>query len=68
MALNISELKFECDNKDSYVKVWAKCETTDDLDDLIAWLQLAKTTMMKWDRIRSRKPKPEQSSNRTEVK
>jgi hypothetical protein len=34
------------------VTVWCKCFTPDDIDDVISWLQLAKTMMESWETIR----------------
>ena len=38
---------------DSIVKVWARCSTTEDIDDIISWLKLAKVMMETWKAIRT---------------
>lgn len=37
------------------VEVWARCYTSDDLEDLIAWLLLARAAMKKWEARRKDK-------------
>jgi hypothetical protein len=51
--MDISDLKIECDGR-TCVKVWAKCHSAEDIDDMIAWLHLAKGLMLKWEKIRAR--------------
>lgn len=58
MALKISGLGIECDEEGhSHVSIWVKCRTVEDVDDVIAWLGLAKQMMAKWERIRRRESK-----------
>lgn len=56
--MDITSLEFECDSKGKpKIAVWAKCHSVDDVDDIIAWLHLAKAMMIKWDKIRNRHEK-----------
>jgi hypothetical protein len=51
--LDVTDLGLECEaDGTSLVKVWCKCRTADDIDDVIAWLHLAKTLTTKWRIIR----------------
>ena len=36
------------------VSVWTICETKDDCDEMIAWLQLAKANMKQWEKIHAK--------------
>lgn len=50
--MDITSLDIECRGAGrSVVKVWAKCQTQDDVDDIIAWLKLAKGVMATWEKI-----------------
>lgn len=50
--MKISGLKILGGNNGrTIVEVWADCHTVEDIDDIIAWLQMAKTVMIKWDKI-----------------
>jgi hypothetical protein len=57
IKLDVTSLDIEC-HADGSAKVsaWVKCWTTDDIDDVIAWLELAKTMMQKWEAIRKGEP------------
>ena len=47
--MDIKGLEVECEKEgESTVKVWANCETPEDIDVIIAWLHLAKSMMKKW--------------------
>lgn len=36
------------------VEIWANLHTQSDVDDLIAWLQMAKGNMRQWEKIHAR--------------
>jgi hypothetical protein len=60
--MDITSLEFEIDSKcRPKVSVWAKCHTVEDVDDIIAWLHLAKDMMRKWEKIRSKHAPASQS-------
>lgn len=40
--MKINDLKIKSINRGTVVEVWTECYSTDDIDNLIAWLQLAK--------------------------
>lgn len=53
--MKVTELAVKCDAEgEAVVEVWVKCATRDDLDDVIAWLELAKQMVGKWQKIRKR--------------
>lgn len=54
--MDITNLEVDCAHKPC-IKVWAKCETPEDVDDIIAWLRLAKDLLIKWEKIRGRHAK-----------
>lgn len=56
--MKVSDLKIECDPLTT-VTVWVKCFTVDDVDDLIAWLGLAKTVMVQWQQINQKEDQAE---------
>lgn len=45
----------ECDDG-TVAEVWAACHCAQDCDDLIAWLQLVKNVMTKWNKINAKAP------------
>lgn len=47
--MKIRELRMDFERVPTAVSVWAICWTQDDCDDLIAWLQMAKSNMKQWD-------------------
>jgi len=52
--MDITSLEWEADSKGNpKISVWAKCHTVEDVEDMIAWLHLAKDMMRKWEKIRS---------------
>lgn len=54
--MDITSLEWESDSKGNpKISVWAKCHTVEDVDDIIAWLHLAKDMMRKWEKIRSKR-------------
>ena len=63
--MRIRELRMDFD-KEMTVQVWTVCESKDDCDEMIAWLQLAKANMKQWEKIHakaSRAPKAPPSEN-----
>lgn len=58
--MDITNMSVECDEKgQSKVSLYLKARSVEDLDDIIAWLQLAKQVTAKWEKIRAkREPKP----------
>lgn len=67
--MRINHLKINGGNNGmTIVEVWADCHTVEDIDDIIAWLQMAKTVMIKWDKINgkaARKAKAAAGKNET---
>lgn len=57
--MDLTNLEIECEGK-TCIKVWAKCHNAEDVDDIIAWLRLAKDVMIKWEKIRARNAKVSQ--------
>jgi hypothetical protein len=56
--LDVTNLNLDCDADGSAkVTIWCRCRTADDIDDVIAWLTLAKTMTEKWQEIRSKEPR-----------
>jgi hypothetical protein len=54
--LDVTNLEIECHTDGSTkVKVWCNCFQPDDIDDLVAWLGLAKTVMERWGEIREKR-------------
>ena len=54
--MEITSLECKCDNKGgTQINVWAKCHSVEDVDDIIAWLHLAKTLMKGWDKIEKKR-------------
>lgn len=51
--MKISDLEIDC-SAGTCVKVWAECRTTEDIDDIIAWLQLSKVVMIEWGKINAK--------------
>lgn len=55
--LDVTDLGLECFADGSIkVTVWCKCWSSDDIEDVIAWLKLAKATMLRWEEIRKFEP------------
>lgn len=51
--MKVQDLKIEsAANGTTCVKFWCECHSADDVDDIVAWLELAKTVMVEWERIR----------------
>jgi len=64
--LKISNLDVRCDRSQrQHLEIWCECHSVEDVDDLMAWLLLAKDMMKKWDRIRSRRAQASQSPKTT---
>ncbi len=57
--MDITSLEWEADSKGNpKISVWAKCHTVEDVEDIIAWLHLAKDMMRKWEKIREKRGSP----------
>jgi hypothetical protein len=53
--LDVTSLDMQChDDGTAKVTVWVKCWSLDDIDDVIAWLKLAKSMMKSWEAIRKK--------------
>jgi hypothetical protein len=59
--MKISDLKIECDDR-TCVTVWVKCQSPEEIDNLIAWLQLAKSVMLKWEKINANASRPSKAT------
>lgn len=60
--MKISQLDVRCDrSQKQHLEIWCECNSPEDVDDLMAWLLLAKAMMKKWDNIRSRRAETSQS-------
>lgn len=56
--MKVNDLKIEsAANVTTCVKGWFECHSADDIDDITAWLQFAKSVMVKWEKIRGRHAK-----------
>lgn len=69
--MKTNDLKVEGDaNGTTLVKVWAECRSVEDIDDIVAWLRLAKSMISKWEKIRNRHAKashaPEAAAGKNE--
>src|SRR5581483_5835742 len=54
-AVKISGLKIESvEEGKTRVEVWSVCRSVDDVDDLIAWLGLAKHVIRGWEKINAK--------------
>lgn len=53
MKIDGLEIKYGYGGR-AIVEVWAKLHTVDDVDDMVAWLQMAKGTMRQWEKIHAR--------------
>jgi hypothetical protein len=50
-----------CDrSQEQNLQIWCECYSPEDVDDLMAWLLLAKDMMKKWKKIRSRRAEASQ--------
>jgi hypothetical protein len=63
--MEISTMAIEADiTGRSTVKLWCKCHSAQDIDDVIAWLNLARSMMDAWHAQRAdADPPPAQSQN-----
>lgn len=53
--MDITSLEMKCkEDGSTKIEVWAKCNSIEDCDDMIAWLQLAKSVIIKWNKINAR--------------
>ena len=52
--IDVTNLEVECAaDGGSKVTVWCKCNSTEDIDDVIAWLELAKAMIEGWKQTRT---------------
>ncbi len=52
-TLRVKTLATECAaDGNTRVVVWVDCYSTEDIDDIIAWLELTKTLVIRWEEIR----------------
>ena len=57
--LEISSLDLQSrDDGHSIVRINVTCSSTEDVDDIVAWLELAKGVMVEWAKIRTGKIPP----------
>jgi hypothetical protein len=50
--MQISELSMNFGyNGKTIVTAWCKCHTADDVEEIIAWLKMAKDNMRAWEKI-----------------
>ena len=53
--MNINGLKIESGNNGkTIVEIWSTCHSIQDVDDTIAWLNLAKNVMRGWEKINAK--------------
>jgi hypothetical protein len=51
--IKIHELSIDCHaDGGTRIYIWCNCYSPDDIEDMIAWLKLAKAVMEKWQAIR----------------
>lgn len=54
--MKISNLDVCCDmSHKQHLEIRCECYSVEDVEDLVAWLMLAKDMMAKWDEVRSRR-------------
>jgi hypothetical protein len=54
VPLSVSSLEVSCEsNGQTKLRVNVTCFCIEDVDDLAAWLELAKTLIVKWEEIRN---------------
>jgi len=62
--VKVSNLDVRCDrSQKQHLEIWCECYSIEDVDDLMAWLLLAKDMMRKWDKIRAKRNSPELASS-----
>lgn len=55
-SMKVTHMDVRCDrSQELHTEIWCECRSIEDVDDLMAWLSLAKDMMKKWDKIRSRR-------------
>lgn len=52
--MKITTLAVECDHEPR-IKVWAECYSREDIEDIIAWLNLASDLMAGWKEIKEKR-------------
>ena len=67
--MKINGLKIESGhNGKTIVEIWSACHSIEDVDDVIAWLGLAKQVMRGWEKINAKAPrKAEAAASKDEV-
>jgi len=51
-TLSIETLNIECDEKGgARIQLTCQCNSTQDVDDILAWLQLARDLTIRWEEI-----------------
>lgn len=68
MKINELRMDFSIMPDRVVVSIWGVCHTASDCEQLVAWLQLARSNMMEWEKIRAdaaRQAKAAASQNET---
>ena len=61
--MKINGLKIESGNNGrTIVEMWSTCHSVQDVDDTIAWLQLAKHVMRGWEKINAKASRTAQAA------
>ena len=61
--MKINGLKIESGNNGrTIVEMWSTCYSVQDVDDTIAWLNLAKHIMRGWEKINAKASQPAQAA------
>jgi hypothetical protein len=59
--MKVTHMDVRCDrSQELHTEIWCECYSVEDVDDLMAWLLLAKDMMKKWKKIRSRRAEASQ--------
>jgi hypothetical protein len=67
--MDVTNLEIECHaDGGSKVTAWTKCRSTEDIDDLVAWLGLARGLMVEWQSIRATRRHYRDGENVTPIK
>lgn len=61
--MKINGLKIESGNNGkTIVEMWTTCHSIEDVDDTIAWLQLAKHVIRRWEKINAKASRKAQAA------
>lgn len=61
--MKINGLKIESGNNGkTHVEIWSTCHSVEDVDDTIAWLNLAKHVMRGWEKINAKASRKAQAA------